>query len=291
MMFSIILPTYNRDNLLSKAIESVQNQTFEDWELIIVDDGSTDNTVEVIKNYQSDLRIKYIYQENAERSTARNNGIKNAKGQYICFLDSDDYYLSNHLSVFYNEIIKNYGQKASIYFVNTWLEFGEKKELFSFNPDPSLKWQEQFLLSPIAPPRFCIHKDILRSELFNPKIRIGEDTDLWVRIASFPVYYIPESTHVTCFHDGRSVSRENTKNYLENLYSKKNILRNIEVSQKVKAKVLHDAWFAVGQSYEENRNFLKMVQALFYSGYYLPEYRLKEKLFMIYNNFKSHILN
>ena len=91
--FSIIIPAFNRAHLISKAIDSVIAQTFEDWELIIVDDGSTDNTKDLICNYQEkDSRINYIFQKNAERSAARNNGIANAKGEYICFLDSDDYW-------------------------------------------------------------------------------------------------------------------------------------------------------------------------------------------------------
>ena len=89
-LFSIILPTFNRSVLITKAIESVINQTYTNWELIIIDDGSTDNTKSVLENYLSDSRIKYFFQENQERSVARNNGIKRAKGDYICFLDSDD---------------------------------------------------------------------------------------------------------------------------------------------------------------------------------------------------------
>jgi glycosyltransferase involved in cell wall biosynthesis len=88
--FSIILPTYNRASFISKAIESVIDQLYNKWELIILDDGSTDNTKEIVLSFNDD-RIRYIYQENKERSAARNNGIRNAKGEYICFLDSDDY--------------------------------------------------------------------------------------------------------------------------------------------------------------------------------------------------------
>ncbi|MFM7681211.1 MAG: glycosyltransferase family 2 protein, partial [Bacteroidota bacterium] len=98
MFFSIIIPTYNRANLLPETIRSVQNQTFEDWECIVVDDGSTDNTNQVVEEIiKLDSRIKYVFQENAERSAARNNGIRNSYGEYICFLDSDDHFLSDHL--------------------------------------------------------------------------------------------------------------------------------------------------------------------------------------------------
>lgn len=88
-IFSIIVPTYNRDTLLKRAIDSILAQTFKEFELIIVDDGSTDNTKELIKHYE-DNRIVYIYQENGGINSARNKALKNARGEYIAFCDSDD---------------------------------------------------------------------------------------------------------------------------------------------------------------------------------------------------------
>ncbi|HPY82753.1 MAG TPA: glycosyltransferase family A protein, partial [Bacteroidales bacterium] len=76
-LFSIIIPTYNRAHILPRTIASVLAQTYSNWECIIVDDGSTDSTKDLIASY-SDTRIKYVYQHNAERSAARNNGIRNA---------------------------------------------------------------------------------------------------------------------------------------------------------------------------------------------------------------------
>ena len=95
--FSIIIPTYNRAHVIMRPIDSVLRQTFEDWELIIVDDGSTDDTKSIIESYH-DNRIRYVWQENQERSAARNHGIALAKGEWICFLDSDDDYYPNHLA-------------------------------------------------------------------------------------------------------------------------------------------------------------------------------------------------
>ncbi|HKK53946.1 MAG TPA: glycosyltransferase family A protein [Patescibacteria group bacterium] len=96
---SVIIPTYNRANFLPRAIKSVLNQTFKDFELIIVDDGSTDNTKEVINNYlKNDDRIKYIYQQNSGGPPKpKNTGIKIAKGEYIAFLDSDDEWFKDKL--------------------------------------------------------------------------------------------------------------------------------------------------------------------------------------------------
>lgn len=97
--FSIILPTYNRAHLVSTAIESVIAQSVKDWELIVIDDGSTDDTKDIVFSFK-DSRIMYGYQENKGRSIARNAGLHNARGIWICFLDSDDWYLEDHLESF-----------------------------------------------------------------------------------------------------------------------------------------------------------------------------------------------
>ena len=95
---SIIIPTYNRSGLLTQAVRSVQAQTFRDWELIIVDDGSTDDTRAVAgKMARDDARIHYVYEPNAGQAAARNKGVESARGEYLAFLDSDDVYLPENL--------------------------------------------------------------------------------------------------------------------------------------------------------------------------------------------------
>lgn len=89
-MISITIPTYNRSHLISRAIESIKNQTFKNWELFIVDDGSTDNTEEVIAPFLEDNRIQFIKKENSGAAHSRNVGVEKAQGEYITFLDSDD---------------------------------------------------------------------------------------------------------------------------------------------------------------------------------------------------------
>lgn len=95
---SVITPTYNREDLISKAIDSILAQSFHDFEMIIVDDGSTDNTKSVIANYVSrDARIKYFLKENGGPSAARNYGIEQANGKWVIYLDSDDTLFPNCL--------------------------------------------------------------------------------------------------------------------------------------------------------------------------------------------------
>lgn len=96
---SIIIPTYNRAHLIERAIESVLHQTYQDFELIIIDDGSTDNTDDIINKFQKkDDRIIYLkHDRNKGGSAARNTGIKASRGEYIAFLDSDDEWLPEKL--------------------------------------------------------------------------------------------------------------------------------------------------------------------------------------------------
>ncbi|MEM7620448.1 MAG: glycosyltransferase [Pseudomonadota bacterium] len=103
--FSIVIPTYNRKEYVFGAIKSVLNQTFKDFELIVVDDGSTDGTHEEIDVF-SDERLRYVYQANRGAPVARNTGISAARGEYISFLDSDDVFLENKLARVFEEIQK-----------------------------------------------------------------------------------------------------------------------------------------------------------------------------------------
>jgi len=160
-MISIIIPSYNRASTIANAVNSILNQTFSNWELIIVDDGSTDNTQNIVKSY-SDERIFYYYQTNQGVCTARNYGASVASGEYLVFLDSDDYVTTNWLQDFYDEIQKS---GATIVCCNSIVKsinavdhiaflagnFTVKKELFlkagkydenlKFGENTELKWR------------------------------------------------------------------------------------------------------------------------------------------------------
>ena len=157
--FSIVIPVYNRSLFIKEAINSIQNQTFKDWECIVIDDGSTDDSAAVIKRLvEVDVRISYIYQKNAERSVARNNGIKNSKGNYVCFLDSDDQFLPTHLQGLYDNIQQK-GFPKAFFFTNYILS---KRGEIQSQDLPTLKGDVLTYLfyNPIIPARVCIHSAI-----------------------------------------------------------------------------------------------------------------------------------
>ena len=96
--FSIIIPTYNRADLIAATLRSVQTQEFAELEVLVVDDGSKDNTAEVVRPFLADQRFRYLPKENAERGAARNYGLARARGEYVVFLDSDDLFHPTHLA-------------------------------------------------------------------------------------------------------------------------------------------------------------------------------------------------
>lgn len=208
MFFSIIIPTYNRADLLPETIRSVQNQTFMDWECIVVDDGSTDGTRQVVEAIiKSDSRIKYFFQENAERSAARNNGIRNSSGEYICFLDSDDHFLSNHLYDLGKMIDSQRIEKAMVIYQAINIS-NEKQEVTKLE-QPGDNLVEFIYLNPISPSRVCVSKDVLDELNFDEDIVIVEDVILWMKIAnSYPIYvtdHIGVKYHI---HGENSVDRK-----------------------------------------------------------------------------------
>ena len=109
LLVSIIIPIYNLENYIEYCLNSVVNQTYKELEILCVDDGSTDKSAEIIKRFaSSDSRIKYFYQDNAGVSAARNKGLDEATGEYVMFVDGDDYIHSQMVERFYNEAKNNH---------------------------------------------------------------------------------------------------------------------------------------------------------------------------------------
>lgn len=203
--FSVIIPTYNRADFLSAAIDSVLSQSFNNWELIIVDDGSIDNTKEVVSKC-NDSRVLYHYQENQERSVARNNGIKYAKGEWICFLDSDDIYLPHHLETLYT-FIQEKNLKDALLVTGHWIEEnGERRKHLQIDTNKNLLkeiWTKFIMINSV-----CVSRPVLINNLFNPEYNIWEDTHLWLRVAAqYPVFQLKDFTCVQLVHEESSVVR------------------------------------------------------------------------------------
>jgi glycosyltransferase involved in cell wall biosynthesis len=122
-LFSIIIPSYNRGYILWKTIQSVQNQSLPDWELLIIDDGSADDTKRVVREFQADNRIRYFYKPNGGSSSARNFGLEKATAEIITYVDSDDQIFPHYLQTAFNYLDKNQVKSFALAKARRFLEF------------------------------------------------------------------------------------------------------------------------------------------------------------------------
>lgn len=209
--FSIITPTYNRAHYLAEMISSVQAQSFENFEHIIVDDGSTDNSEQLVTEAASkDPRIIYIKQVNRGRSTARNVGITSSKGQYICFLDSDDYWRPNHLESVHQSIAQSDAPAIRISGLTWFLEDQNKEENVIYRPRHLYSTDTEYMITnQFAPDCVCVPREQAVKHLFNPELYVNEDVELWGRItAEIPAITIDEYTTVLRVHDSNTSKTE-----------------------------------------------------------------------------------
>jgi glycosyltransferase involved in cell wall biosynthesis len=285
-LFTIIIPTYNRAYLLKRSIDSVIEQTYSHWELIIVDDESEDDTENLVRSF-NDERIRYIYKKNKERSAARNTGINYSKGDYVCFLDSDDYYLNNHLEEF-NKCIDINKSPTAIFYCNT-LEDSDGKLTEIKSEDIKTRNNIEFVLQNIIGcPRTCIHKSILKKYSFNETLNVGEDLDLWVRaLKEFPLIRNDKYTVVFTIHDNRTVHISNTESIKAHLKLIKKIISedsNHYISTEVRKQALSYAYLSLARHYEYKKQGFKCIITLIKSIIIEPKQKFKEKIYMIINN-------
>jgi len=205
--FSIVIPTYNRAESIMVTLDSVFGQTLGNFEVIVVDDGSTDNTEEVLKSIQ-DKRFKYTKISNSERGAARNAGIDLSKGIYVTFLDSDDVFFSDHLAVAYSGLVEHknpevyhqaYGVQENGVVTEKWTSPG-KNDINT-------------ALLTIGNVMSCmgvfVRRDVLRELKFNEDRDLSgfEDWDLWIRLAArYPIVYNARITSALVQHANRSVA-------------------------------------------------------------------------------------
>lgn len=216
-MISDVIPLYNKQLSIKSTIQSVLNQRFKDFEIIVVDDGSTDDSAKVVESI-SDNRILLISQSNQGVSSARNCGIKMANNQWIAFLDGDDLWRANHLDEIYKMMTGFPNEKVYV----TSFDYSDARKTFRHLPKRPIYRIENYFKQAAKEPLMwtsivVINKDCFdRIGLFNVSLNRGEDTDLWVRLARN--YNIVKSSAIIATYRVEAENRTSLSKDLESTY-------------------------------------------------------------------------
>lgn len=201
-LISVIIPVFNAEKYLPDSLESIKEQNYEPLEIIVIDDGSTDNTANIVNNCSE--KVKYIYQENSGPATARNTGIKISQGDYISFLDADDLWLTNTLKIQLDFLHK---------FPESKIVLG-KTQFFQYNSN-KLFWEN------IGKPRFFLnlgsaiyHKSVFTEVgLLDEKLTYSEDIDWFNRAREKQINIVKHQEIVLYYrqHENNMTKNKNTQ--------------------------------------------------------------------------------
>ena len=187
MKFSVVIPLYNKEHYIEATIRSVLNQACTDYEVIVVDDGSKDDSLALARKFESE-RVRIIHQENQGVAVARNTGILNARGEFICFLDADDEWRPEYLSAI-DGLTEQYPESA-IFVTAYAVNMGNGKINYSTRLEPETGCLPSYWLTLAKGYDFVWtsattirRQALLDAGLFKPGEKIGQDLDMWARVA------------------------------------------------------------------------------------------------------------
>jgi glycosyltransferase involved in cell wall biosynthesis len=203
--FSIIIPTYNRAHLIQETLSSFQEQSFQDFEVIVIDDGGKDDTKDIV-DALNDHRFNYYWKENAERGAARNYGSSLAKGQYLNFFDSDDIAFENHLSVAH-EYFKLSENENNI--LHTSYCFGFQRKRYGDIIFEGKLNTKVFQSNCLSCNNVFILKRIFDKQKFSEirELSASEDWELWIRLSlKYNIIGVADITSTIIQHDSRSMA-------------------------------------------------------------------------------------
>jgi len=270
-LVSVIIPCYNGAKYLAQALESVKWQTWQNWECILIDDGSTDNSAEIFKNYaQNDSRFRYFYQRNSGAASARNKGLDVANGEFIQFLDADDIILPERLKlcidqfklhpevdVVYTDYICFDGNTGFTHFLPAKVPFDDFTRAFMFHLDLSFV---------ILMHSFLFRRDLILKNKFDEALHShAEDMDCWIRIALSGAKFLYIDEILSIYRRSENtLARDEVKLYLAKLgimEKYKNNPKTIEYISEYTNTVQHYSE-RLAIAYVMNKEFSKGIQKM-----------------------------
>jgi glycosyltransferase involved in cell wall biosynthesis len=277
--FSIVIPLFNKENFIESTLSSVLNQSFTDFELIIVNDGSTDNSEEKVLQF-NDKRIHYYSKKNEGVSTARNYGIEKAKSDYITFIDADDYWYPDFLEEMFNKI--NLFPELKVF--SSAIEIETSKTIVKANY--SIKKTNDYeivnyFISSYERTVLCSSSAVFHTSIFEKtgnfdiQLKSGEDTDMWIRIGL--IYPILFSWKILAryVYDPKSLSKNHTTTINSFDFSKYTLLENTNPNLK-KFLDLNRFSLAIKSKIMEDKGHFEK----FYKGIDLKKLSLKKRIIL-----------
>lgn len=284
---SVIIPTYNRAHYLPQAIESVLSQSFTDFEIIVIDDGSTDDTEAVIQPFLVDDRLQYVKQPNAGVAAARNAGMRLAQGRYLAFLDSDDWFLPGKLKkqVAYMAANPHIALSYTAYFA--FDDITQKQTPRSVH---KTYYHRMFSDCPVFTSTVMLRRKVWKAvgEL-DTTMRLAEDIDYWIRIAHhYPLGHITEMLTGFRLHPGNHDRDPNTilkahlhiaeKQFPQPGFTKRRITAAIYIMvgqqclsaqpRRIRQARIH--WLAAVWRYPFSPDFIRFTLRLIYRAFTTP---------------------
>lgn len=292
-LISVIIPAYNEEKRIGKCLESIINQTYKNIEILVIDDGSKDNTVKVINGYK-DKRIRVISIENSGQGAARNIGIKKAKGELITFVDSDDYIANNMIELLYNDMIKN---KSEISICNIIKVVGEDEIRFNNYENITKDKRTNFIISHPGPVARLYKKELfLKNNLYFLEKMIYEDlgTIPLLGVYTNKISTINECLYYYVIHKNSSMNQVKYSKKLEDIFK---VMEHLKNKFGNKYKELLEYLYIEHLLYSANLRFLNFKEGKKHSIYiskYIKTnfpnwkknkiYKLKSKKFKFFCN-------
>lgn len=266
MKISIVTITFNRAHLIGDTIQSVLNQTYKDFEYIIIDDGSTDDTEAVIKGFDDDRIHYHKYEKNGWRSYLRNEGFRKANGELISVLDSDDIWTADKLEI----IISIFNENPTIGFVVHNLSIvnkngTENKSFLNYESDFKGFVFDDLLNNKIVPyPIFTIKRTVFQEMGFLNEDLVDGQHDLYLRITSnHEIYYCAKKLTFMRKHEQNISSKKDVTHYKDYLTSLDNLKNQDLISEKKYIALSKKIKIVMAKHYLRKLNLVKALEILF----------------------------
>lgn len=252
---SVVIPTYNAAQYVGEAIESVLNQTFKDYEIVVVDDGSTDNTEELLQKYVD--RIRYIKQKNGGEGAARNRGIREAHGEWVAFLDADDLWLPHKLKV-QMEFVEQHPDVDFIYGDTSVFDSNRvlSKSVFSERQPHEGRIIKNLLRENCVPILSVIarKKCFEKSGLFKEGMKYCTDYEMWLRFAKYFKFGYVNEVVASCRKHEKGVSQNMEQMHKTHLNILNTTLKDMKIPYAAADRIRSFNYFKNGYLCFEKKN-------------------------------------